>query len=100
MVEANSDDEQLDGVGTGDVNVSYGLYPSARGRGYVGRALRLVEEFLRDRGFQATVIRVALGNDASLAVPRRAGYSEIGSLRTRDGDDLIVFRKELQSHPD
>jgi RimJ/RimL family protein N-acetyltransferase len=60
MVEANTDSESLEGVDDGDANISYGLYPSARGKGYTTKAINLLIGFLKDRDIKRAVIRVDL----------------------------------------
>src|SRR5919201_1339867 len=42
MVEANTDYRRIAGLRQGDANISYGLYPGARGHGYASRAVALV----------------------------------------------------------
>jgi RimJ/RimL family protein N-acetyltransferase len=66
-------------------SVAYWLAPEARGRGYVTRAVRLVTRW----GFETfeSLNRIELwsivGNEASDAVARRAGFTEEGVLRSR-----------------
>ena len=42
MVEATTDYRRIAGLRQGDANISYGLYPGARGHGYASRAVALV----------------------------------------------------------
>ena len=97
MVEANRDLQQIDGLKAGDANISYGLYPQHRGKGYVTKALVLLEQFLAHRGVQRGVIRVEPENAASIAVPQRLGYEAKGSIIARDGTELLMFAKKLWS---
>jgi RimJ/RimL family protein N-acetyltransferase len=66
-------------------SVAYWLSADARGRGYATRAVRLVTQW----GFEtfASLVRIELwsvvGNDASDAVARRAGFTEEGIFRSR-----------------
>ena len=66
-------------------SVAYWLAAEARGRGLATRAVRLVTQW----GFEtyASLVRIELwsmvGNDASDAVARRAGFVEEGVLRSR-----------------
>ena len=80
MIEANTDHRQLDAVPEDGANISYGLHSRVRGRGYMPRALALLEGFLRDLGVGVAVIRVDPENEASLRVPAR---SEASSSKKR-----------------
>jgi RimJ/RimL family protein N-acetyltransferase len=95
MVEANTAHGEDEGFEVGDANISYAIYPMARGRGYVSRAVTLIEEFLRSRNVTRGVIRVAPDNLASLAVPVRLGYIDKGQHVSVDGDLLQMFTKDL-----
>ncbi len=94
MVETSTYVESPGSLKDGDANISYGLYPAARGKGYATRAIVLIENFLRERGIKRAVIRVNPQNEASLKVPKRRGYSETGKITTKEGE-LIIFVKEL-----
>jgi RimJ/RimL family protein N-acetyltransferase len=91
MVEANTDHAAVDALEPGDANISYALYPDARGKGYATHAIRLLEGFLQQRGVARGVIRVDPENQASLSLPARLGYKDDGEITTRDGDRLRVF---------
>jgi len=93
-VEANVDHEGL-GLSEGDANISYAVYPHARGKGYVGKAITLLESFLAEKGIKRSVIRVSPENTASLAVPMRLGYDDKGDGVSKDGDLLRTFTKQL-----
>jgi RimJ/RimL family protein N-acetyltransferase len=71
MVEANTDHRRIIGLREGDANISYGLYPAARSRGYATRAVVLVMEFLQSRGLRRAVIRVDPRNTTSSRVALR-----------------------------
>jgi len=61
-------------VPVGEANISYTCHPAHRGRGYVSRAVRLVERFLHDHtGATAAHIIVDAENTASLRVTRAVG---------------------------
>lgn len=96
FVEANTDVERIAGINAGDANVSYGVYPRMRGRGYASRAVRLVEEFLKERRIRRAVIRVDPANISLLKIPQRLGYQLTGST-TEDGRTLDVYIKTLTS---
>src|SRR3989344_93161 len=55
MVEANSNFKELDGLIEGDANISYGLYPDARGKGYTTEAINLILDFLKSKGFNRAI---------------------------------------------
>ncbi|MBO0856649.1 MAG: GNAT family N-acetyltransferase [Nocardia sp.] len=72
------------GSQTGDAEIGYWLAPVGRGRGLMTRAVRLACDF----GFSATGLglgriewRAHVGNHASAAVARRAGFRYEGLLR-------------------
>lgn len=77
----------------------YWLAPWGRGRGVMTRALCALTDWALDRqGMGRVEVRIAPGNHASLAVARRALFTEEGRLRragvTHDGPiDLIVLSR-------
>lgn len=93
MVEANTG--ELEGLASGDANISYAIYPAYRGHGYVTRAVSVLEDFLRAKKIRRAVIRVDAKNKASLSVPLRLNYSPGGEVTTSSGDQLQVFTKRL-----
>ncbi len=95
MVEANTDSESLEGVDESDANISYGLYPSSRGKGYTSRAINLLISFLKNKGIKRVVIRVDPENVDSLKVPERLGFDKTSTIVTKDGENLQVFVKKL-----
>jgi RimJ/RimL family protein N-acetyltransferase len=95
FVESNRDHAHFVGHDPGDANVSYGLYPAARGKGYASRAVVLMEGYLRGRGVRRAVIRVAAGNERSIALARRLGYVADGSAVNEDGTTHLLFKKEI-----
>jgi RimJ/RimL family protein N-acetyltransferase len=97
MVEANTDPSVAMGQGEGEANISYGLYPEARGHGYATRAVRLLLDFLSDRSLLAAVIRVNPENKASLAVAGRCGFTQETTVTGPDGQTLAVFRRAIHS---
>jgi RimJ/RimL family protein N-acetyltransferase len=97
MVDANTDHTENDGVEEGDANVSYAIYPHARGKGYATKAIRLLEGFMAYKGVKRSVIRVPPENTASIGVPVRLGYEDEGSITSKDSDELRVFVKDLRN---
>jgi RimJ/RimL family protein N-acetyltransferase len=98
MVEANTDDENVEGIQKGEANISYGLSPFARGKGYGSRAVNLMMDFLKRKGLHAAIARVDPTNEDSLKVPLRCGFKEQGVMKTKDQRNLVVFKKLLDEH--
>jgi len=92
MAEFNLDSAGC-GLGNGEVNVSYQVYPAFRGRGFAGRAVSLLVEFLATiPGARAAVLRVEAGNEASVRVAAKAGFIDNGWTITPDGERMRIFR--------
>ncbi len=99
-VEANLDNAWC-GFPPGVVNLSYQVYPWARGRGYATRAVELVCRLLPSFDDVAiAAIRVQGGNIASRRVAEKAGFGDCGWTTTPDGDRLRLFQRELPSPED
>ena len=62
--------------------VGYWLAPSARGRGDATRALMLLTRWLFELGAARVFLTIVEGNDASVAVARRAGFAYEGTMRS------------------
>jgi RimJ/RimL family protein N-acetyltransferase len=83
------DREVLGGIVLSDVDavalsaeVGYGLMPDARGCGYTAEALRRISEWaFTETGLNRIELRHAVGNAASCAVARAAGYELEGTMR-------------------
>lgn len=74
----------------GEANISYCSHPSFRGKGYVSRAVRLLQQFLREHTATRTaVIVVEPGNLASLRVAGAVGAVEVGRLVDGYGRTMI-----------
>lgn len=95
MVEASTD-VAIEGIGEGDANISYVLYPSARGKGYVQKAVALLLDFLKNKGMTRAVIRVKPENIDSVKIPMRLDFQKIDNLTTKDGEVFDMFAKDLQ----
>ncbi|WP_214415183.1 GNAT family N-acetyltransferase [Sphaerisporangium fuscum] len=65
----------------GDAEVGYWISPWARRQGIAHEATRAVSTFLMVRGFHRITLLAAVGNVASQAVARKAGFTEEGVLR-------------------
>jgi RimJ/RimL family protein N-acetyltransferase len=59
----------------------YWIAPDARGRGYATRAVILLTRWLFERGAARVFLTIVSGNDASVAVARRAGFVYEGTMR-------------------
>ncbi len=95
MVEANTDSKSLEGIEKGEANISYGLYPQARGKGYTTRAINLLLGFLRSKGIKRAVLRIDPLNIDSLKIPKRLGFSKRKKIVTKQGENLQIFVKSL-----
>lgn len=96
MVEADAS-PAIAGIQEGDANISYGLYPHARGKGYATRALNLLLEFLKSMNVKRAVIRVRPENSDSAKVPPRLNFQQIDSMTTKDGEVFDMFVKNLDT---
>ena len=99
MVEANTDAEKMEGVEDGEANISYVLYPPARGRGYATRAVNLVLTFLAEKPFFAAIIRADENNLRSTSVAKRCGFVPTGQVLSPEITGLTkmtVFRRILE----
>lgn len=95
MVEANTDYQNIEGVSQGDANISYGLYLTARGKGYASRAVKLVTDFLKTKRIKRSVIRVNPENEASVRVARRLGYEKVKKISTKKHEILDIYVRNL-----
>jgi len=95
MIEANIDFKKFEGLKEGDANISYSLYPEARGKGYMGHALKLLEDFLKEKNIKRATIRILPENIKSLKVPISGGYSLIGEVKGKHREVFKLFSKEL-----
>lgn len=95
MVEANSDYENIEGIEQGDANISYGLYPQFRGQGNASRAVDLITNFLKTKGFKRGVIRTNRENEPSIKVAIACDFEKENNITLNDGEELIVFVKKI-----
>lgn len=95
MVEANVAYREIPGLLPGDANISYGIYPQARGNGYSTRAVNLICGFLKKKGIDRAVIRIDPENVWSLKIPIACAFQEIDRLSTPEGN-FIIFAKDLK----
>lgn len=94
MVEANI---ATPGFHPGVANISYGLYPGARGHGYATRSVDLVTRYLADHaGTEVAAIQVHSENLASARVPGRLGFRFLGERVTPEGDRMMTYAKSLR----
>lgn len=95
MIEANIDSKNVEGIKDGDANISYSLYPKARGKGFMIRAVNLIQKFLKEKDVKRAVIRVDPENKNSLKVPLRCGFIKNGQIVTEKGNGLVIFINNL-----
>jgi RimJ/RimL family protein N-acetyltransferase len=74
VVEVNVDHSHFAGLEPGDANVSYGLYPQHRGKGFATSAVRHARDFMISKGVKRAVIRVEPENVNSIRLAERCGY--------------------------
>ena len=93
MVEANLEPQ---GFRAGVVNVSYGLYPPFRGKGYATRGVVLMLRYLGEHALgDLALIQASPDNPASAGVARRAGFHSVGARISQDGDPLEMFLRPI-----
>lgn len=86
----------LDYLRDGEVNLTYALYPAWRGRGWAARAVALAVRLeVARRPVARFVIRAAPDNPESLAVARRAGFTDAGE--TDDAHGHLVWLEQRPS---
>jgi RimJ/RimL family protein N-acetyltransferase len=79
-----------DDVPAGEANIAYAAHPQHRGRGYVGRAVRLVLRFLHDHtGASEAHLIVDAENRASLRVAATVGAEVAGSWTDERGRAMV-----------
>ncbi|MBP6944427.1 GNAT family N-acetyltransferase [Patescibacteria group bacterium] len=94
MVETNLDFEKFEGYQAGDANVSYALYPEARGQGYATRAVNLVLQFLQTKEeIRRAVLQIDRDNVSSLGLAKRCGFEDGGSMTLKEGKVMRMFYK-------
>ena len=71
----------------GEVEIGYGLAPSARGRGIGTESVRLLVDWVQAQGARSVRAEVLPGNEASLRLLARLGFTDIGS---RAGHRILV----------
>jgi RimJ/RimL family protein N-acetyltransferase len=62
--------------------IGYWLAPNARGRGFATRAAILLTRWLFGLGAARVFLTIVAGNEASVAVARRAGFEYEGTMRS------------------
>lgn len=95
MIEANSDYKNIEGLEKGDVNISYGIYPNFRGKGYATSAMILMLNFLKVKNFKRAVLRINPANKDSLKIPEKFGFEEKETMVSKEGENLRLFIKNL-----
>lgn len=67
----------------GAAEIGYGLAPSARGRGYASEALSALVSWAHAHGCVTVLAEVEPGNEASLAVLGRCGFTPVRAAGSR-----------------
>jgi RimJ/RimL family protein N-acetyltransferase len=76
--------------------IGYWIAPAARGHGHATRAVVLLTRWLFELGAARVFLTIVAGNDASVAVARRAGFVQEATLRAHgvwEGQrcDVLLF---------
>ena len=94
MVEANM---AISFFSPGVANVTYGLYPDARGHGYATRAVYLAMRYLvDDTDTDVAAIQVHPENVASSRIPERLGFRFLGNRKASESDQMRTYAKSLR----
>jgi RimJ/RimL family protein N-acetyltransferase len=73
-------------VNPGQVNVSYGIFPQWRRKGFALRAIDLMDQYLRTATeARRIVLRIAPANTASLRLAEKAGFTFHGLFDEPEG---------------
>ena len=92
-IEAKAD-QALAGIGPGDINLAYVIFPAWRRHGLAARAVALMCDALAETEFERAVIRTDPGNVASIGVALRAGFALTGCVGP-EADRQLRFVHEL-----
>jgi RimJ/RimL family protein N-acetyltransferase len=92
-IEARAD-ASTPGIGPGEANLAYVIFPAWRRRGIASRAVEIMCAALAADGFERAVIRTDLGNEASIGVARKAGFQPTGVIDA-NGEQQFRFVREL-----
>ena len=76
----------------GEIDVGYGVAPSARGRGVATAALALLLDVVKDRGLSVRA-DTAAWNTPSQGVLRRLNFVEVGRRVSLEDGELIEWRR-------
>jgi RimJ/RimL family protein N-acetyltransferase len=90
--------EQQPGNGNA-VEIGYTIFPEHRGRGYATEAVTaLVDWAARSGEVRVVLATIVRGNDPSVRVLERvSGFVEIGTVRNDEGEDEVVYRRDLDA---
>lgn len=82
------DADPQDGIGPGDVNISYAIAPWMRRRGVTSRAVDLLLDIIRERDVaKRAVIRCDPDNESSVRVAEKAGFAFAEEIRSSTDAD-------------
>ncbi|HEX4808398.1 MAG TPA: GNAT family protein [Bryobacteraceae bacterium] len=73
-------------LAAGQVNISFGVFPDWRGKGILQRVLDLMSSYLKSAtGARQMVVRISVGNHASLKAINKAGFQFVGVFGELEG---------------
>jgi ribosomal-protein-alanine N-acetyltransferase len=77
------------------IEIGYNVEPSFRGRGYATEAATQLLRLAKDRGVSHFIASCSPGNEPSLAIIRKLGFTQTGQVM--DEEDGLEFVFELSS---
>lgn len=82
---------------SGVANITYGLYPDARGHGYATIAVSLAMRYLvAHTDTDVAAIQVHPENVASSRIPERLGFCFLGNRKASESDQMRTYAKPLR----
>ena len=76
------------------LNVSYGIFPHWRGKGLAGRALNLIEQYLREASEAIEIVlQIAPENVNSVRVAQKAGFTRLTLVELPEGRRVRYVRE-------
>lgn len=80
-------------LAAGQANISFGVFPEWRGQGIVQRALDLMGSYLKSAtGVRQMVVRISVGNLASIKAIHKAGFQFMGVFEELEGSIARYIR--------
>jgi RimJ/RimL family protein N-acetyltransferase len=86
-------------IGNREVNLSYVVFPPARGQGIATRAAKFALRYAAaEMDARVAVLKILEGNEASLGVARHIGAKVVGREPSERGGVFVVHRLDLEPH--